>query len=191
MTRKFRTILSTTALVAALVGTPVASVAQVGHLTDEGTQLAQIETPDQAVAFANVQNLVARWNTIITQTSTGEEQLQVMLESGVFAEDFTIAFNLPDGTRIALEGLDTDDARGFYNQTVNGLQKARANVASNVEVTAFGRDEIRARFRYVVFMGDRYSLGGINEITVEVRDGRYQIAGSEIFVERFDTDHAR
>lgn len=179
-----------TAFVGAFAGMASTALAQTRHVTDGGAPLAQIETADQAIAFANVQNLAARWNTIITRASTGQEQLQLMRDSGVFATDFTITFVLPDGNRVALDGLDTDEARAFYNQIVNGLQKARANMASNVEVTAFEGDRIHARFRYVVFMGDRYSLGGVNEITVGRRDGRYQITSSEIFVERFDTAHA-
>ena len=179
-----------TAFVGAFAGMASVTLAQTRHVADGGAPLAQIESADQAIAFANVQNLAARWNTIITSASTGEEQLQLMRDSGVFATDFSITFVLPDGSRIALDGLDTDEARAFYNQIVNGLQKARANMASNVEVTAFEGDRIHARFRYVVFMGGRYSLGGVNEITVGRRDGRYQITSSEIFVERFDTEHA-
>ena len=191
MPLKFRHFFVLTAFISAGIFAPADGHAQAGHTTPEGAPLAQIDTVDQAIAYANVQNLAGRWNTIITRAISGDDQLRIMRESGVFADDFTIIFNLPDGARLAYQGLNTQEIRDFYNPILNGLKKPRANMVSNVEILAFEEEQIRARFRYVAFFGERYSLGGVNEITVQQREGRYQITRSEIFVERFDTDHAR
>lgn len=149
------------------------------HVTEAGTPWAQIETVEQAVTFANVQNLVARWNNIIIYAETGDEQLQMMQDSGVFAEDFTINFYLPDGTALSFEGLDNDDIRPFYNQIVNDAGQ-RLNLAANVEVMEFTADGARARFKYLVFANGVPSFGGENELTVTEREGRLVVTSANI-----------
>ncbi len=155
--------------------------AQATHVDAGGDPFPVIETAEQAVTFANVQTLVARWNNVIVQAGTGAEQLDLMRESGVFADDFRITFNVGAGEPIVLEGLDTDAARAFYGQVVDGVG-ARLNLATNVEPLAFTEDGARARFKYLVFVDGAPSFGGTNEIEVGLRDGRPVIVASEIFL---------
>lgn len=155
--------------------------AQSTHVDDDGIPFPTIKTVEEAVTFANMQTLVARWNNVIVQAETGVEQLDLMRESGVFADDFRITFNVGTGEPIVLEGLDTDAARAFYGQVVDGVG-ARLNLATNVEPLSFTEDGGRARFKYLVFVGGVPSFGGTNEIEVGVRDGRLVILASEIFL---------
>ncbi len=156
----------------------------------DGTLLAQIETPEQAVTFANVQNLAARWNMIIGASETGQDILNVMRDSGVFAEGTPFTFNLPDGNVIAFTGLDDPVAEQFYGQFMEGLKKARHNVTTNVEIVQFTEAGADARFRWLVFMDERYSLGGIVQASVEDVDGRYRFTELTLNIQRFDTGHA-
>lgn len=156
----------------------------------DGGLLAQIETPEQAVIYANIQNLAARWNTIITNAETGQDLLDAMDESAVFVEGAAFAFNLPDGNVIAFQGLDDDVAKQFYGQFLEGMTKARHNVTSNIEIVRFTENGADARFRWLVFMGDRYSLGGIVQVSVEDVDGRYRFTDLTLNIQRFDTQHA-
>ena len=156
----------------------------------DGTPLAQIETPEQAVTFANVQNLAGRWNTIITGAETGTEMLNAMRDSAVFADGTPFTFNLPDGNVIAFEGLDDPIAEQFYGQFLEGMTKHRHNVTSNVEIVRFTENGAEARFRWLVFMGERYSLGGIVQASVEDVDGRYRFTELTLNIQHFDTGHA-
>ncbi len=156
----------------------------------DGTLLAQIETPEQAVVYANIQNLAGRWNTIITGADTGQDMLNAMEDSGVFAEGVPFTFNLPDGTVIAFDGLEDPVAQQFYGQFLDGMTKARHNVTSNIEIVQFTEAGADARFRWLVFMGERYSLGGIVQVSVEEIDGRYRFTNLTLNIQRFDTQHA-
>lgn len=156
----------------------------------DGTLLAQIETPEQAVIFANVQNLAARWNTIINGSETGQQILDAMSDSGVFVEGAPFTFNLPDGNVIGFVGLDDDVAKQFYGQFLEGMTKARHNVTSNIEIVQFTEAGADARFRWLVFMGERYSLGGIVQVSMEDVDGRYRFTDLTLNIQRFDTQHA-
>lgn len=155
-----------------------------------GGLLAQIETPAQAVIFANVQNLAARWNTIITGAETGQDILDAMAQSGVFAEGTPFTFNLPDGNVIGFVGLEDEVAKQFYGQFLDGMTKARHNVTSNIEVVQFTETGADARFRWLVFMGERYSLGGIVQVRMEDTGGRYRFTDLTLNIQRFDTQHA-
>ncbi len=160
-----------------------------GHVSEGGTPWAQIETPEQAVVFANAQNLVARWNNIIIFTETGEEQLELMRESGVFADDVSLQFNLPDGSILGYSDL-SEGPREFYNSFVNGLKKNRFNTATSVEVLEFLHNGLRFRFRHAIFMDDKFSLGGHNEVVMRFVDGRFVVTAATIHVRHFDIDHA-
>lgn len=93
---------------------------------------AAITTPDQALLYMNAQNLVDAWNNIIIQAKTGDEQLKLMRESGVFADDVKLTFNFEE-QKLVLNGLDAPETHEFYNGFVNSLKKNRYNIASNVE----------------------------------------------------------
>jgi very-short-patch-repair endonuclease len=73
----------------------------------------------------------------VIRAKQGEEQLQMMRESGVFADDFKLTFDL--GDKKYEFGLSDPEAVQFYDGFVNGLKKYRYNVASNVE---FGKDSL-------------------------------------------------
>ncbi len=165
------------------------AAAPLGHVSEAGTPWAQIETPDQAVVYANAQNLVARWNNVIIFADTGDEQLQIMRESGVFADDVELKFILPDGTVLAYDNLAAGP-RDFYNSFVNDLKKGRFNTAANVEALEFLGDGLRFRFRHSIFMGETFSLGGHNEIVMRRVDGRFVVTEATIHVLHFDIQHA-
>ena len=116
--------------------------------------------------------------------------LNAMRDSAVFADGTPFTFNLPDGNVIAFVGLEDPVAQGFYGQFLEGLTKARHNVTSNVEIVQFTENGAEARFRWLVFMGDRYSLGGIVQADVEDIDGRYRFTELTLNIQRFDTAHA-
>ena len=156
----------------------------------DGELLAQIETPEQAVIYANVRNLAARWNTIIGSAETGQDILDAMAASGIFAEGASFAFNLPDGNVIGFEGLEDEVAQQFYGQFMEGLTKARHNVTTNTEIVRFTEAGADARFRWLVFMGERYSLGGIVQVSMESIEGRYRFTDLTLNIQRFDTQHA-
>lgn len=171
------TLLATTA---ALFLAPMAH-AQSAHVDADGAPFAVVATADQAVTYANLQNLVARWNNVVVQAETGAEQLGLMLESGVFADDFRITFNTGAGEPIVLEGLDNDAARAFYGQVVDGVG-SRLNLATNVELLGFTEDGATARFKYLAYVDGAASWGGTNEVEMGMRDGRPVMLTSEIFL---------
>lgn len=74
-----------------------AAEAGLGHVQPDGQLWAAITTAEQAVLYANAQNLVGRWNNIITAAGSGEEQLAWMRASGVFADDIALTFVMHDG----------------------------------------------------------------------------------------------
>lgn len=171
----------TVSAIAALALATPAQAEPIGHVNDDGAVFAEIETADQAIIYANLQNLAARWNNIVILADTGSEQLDLMRESGVFADDFTITFNLPTGGQQSLTGLDTDEARAFYDQVVNGVGQ-RLNVSSNIEVLEFTADGARARFKYLSIVDGENAWGGENVVTIGQRNGRTVVTSSEIFL---------
>ncbi|MEX0280136.1 MAG: hypothetical protein AB3N13_02970 [Arenibacterium sp.] len=193
MTIRKRSLSIAAVLFLGLSVTPVAAeptITPAAAQLSDGKLLAQIETPEQAVVFANIQNLAARWNTIITGAETGQDMLNAMSDSEVFARGTPFTFNLPDGNVIAFEGLDDPVAQQFYGQFLEGMTKTRHNVTSNVEIVQFTENGADARFRWLVFMGERYSLGGIVQASVEEIDGRYRFTALTLNIQRFDTGHA-
>jgi len=96
----------------------------------------------------NAQNLVDTWNNIIIQAKTGDEQLKLMRESGIFADDVKLTFEFDD-RQIVMNG-HSPEAHQFYNGFVNGL-KQRYNIASNVEAVEFGKDSLRFNFKHWIF----------------------------------------
>ena len=170
---------TTLAAIAAIAFSVPAIAEMTGHVDDTGVPFAQIETLEQSITYANLQNLVARWNNTVILAKTGEEQLKLMQESKMFADDFTIAFNLPNGSRQTLTGLNTEEATAFYNQVVNGLGQ-RVNLSSNIEVLKFSENGAIARFKYLVLVDGQNTFGGENIITIEKRNGKVVVTNSEI-----------
>lgn len=150
---------------------------------------AAITTPDQVLLYMNAQNLVDAWNNIIIQAKTGDEQLKLMRESGVFADDVKLTFNFEE-QKLVLNGLDAPETHEFYNGFVNSLKKNRYNIASNVEAVEFGKDSLRFNFKHWIYFNDRLSLVGENQAVIERNGSNYQIESADVRVIYFDVAHA-
>jgi len=158
-----------------------------GHRDASGRPWPDLDTAAHMRLYLNAQNLVARWNNIIVAASSGDEQLQWMRESGIFADDVRLVFAAPGGETLSFTGLQ--EPRDFYAGFVDPLKKQRLNVAANVEVLAFYDHGLRFRFRHFILMGGRVSLCGYNEVVMRERD-RFVIEEATINVVLWDTDHA-
>lgn len=148
-----------------------------------------IENTDQGLLYMNAQNLVNHWNNLVIRAKTGEEQLKMMRESGVFADEVKLTFDLGD-QKYELNGLSSPEAIEFYNNFVNGLKKYRYNVASNVEAVDFGKDSLRFNFKHWIFFNDRLSVVGDNQAMMKRENGRYFIDSAYLRLAYFDTKHA-
>jgi hypothetical protein len=148
-----------------------------------------ITTPEQAILFLNAQNLVDAWNNIIIQAKTGDEQLKLMRNSGVFADDVKLTFEF-DQQKLALNGLDAPETHEFYNGFVNRLRKNRYNVASNVEAVEFGKNSLRFNFKHWIYFNDRLSVVGEDQAVMKRIGDRYQIESADIRIIYFDVAHA-
>jgi hypothetical protein len=156
------------------------------HATE---RYSAIQTPEQAILYLNAQNLVDTWNNIIIQAKTGDEQLKIMRESGVFADDVKLTFEFAN-QKLDLNGLSSKETRDFYNGFVNSLKKNRYNIASNVEAVEFGKDSLRFNFKHWIFFDDRLSLVGENQAVMKRENGKYSITSADIRVIYLDVDHA-
>ena len=144
-----------------------------------------ITTPEQGLMYLNAQNLVNTWNNIIIQAKTGDEQLKLMGQSGVFADDVKLTFDFGE-PKIAIAGLDSPEAKEFYNGFVNTLKKNRYNIASNVEAIEFGKDSFRFNFKHWIFFDDKVSVVGEDQAVIERIGDRYQITSAIIRPIYFD-----
>lgn len=144
-----------------------------------------ITTPEKALLFVNAQNLVNTWNNIITKAKTGDEQRQIMMESGVFADGVDLTFEFENQT-LHLNGLDSPEAKTFYNSFVNTLKKNRYNVAHNVEALEFGEDSLRFNFKHDIFFDNQLSVVGEDQVVMEKVGDRYQIVSADINITYFD-----
>jgi hypothetical protein len=144
-----------------------------------------IATQKQALIYLNAQNLVNTWNNIIIQAKTGDEQLKLMRQSGVFADDveLTFDFNQP---KIVINGLNSPEAKEFYNGFVNKLKKNRYNIATNVEAVEFGKDSLRFNFKHWIFFNDKVSLVGEDQAVIKQIGDRYQITSAIVRPIYFD-----
>lgn len=150
---------------------------------------APIQNSDQVLLYLNAQNLVDTWNNIIIQAKTGDEQLKLMRESGVFVDDVKLTFEFAD-QKIEINGLDSPEAHEFYNAFVNGLKKQRYNIASNVEAVEFGKDSLRFNFKHWIFFGERPSVIGENQVLMSRKNNLYQIQSADVRIIDFDVAHA-
>lgn len=152
-------------------------------------RFSAIKNADEALMYLNAQNLVDTWNNIIIQAKTGDEQLKLMKESGVFADDVKLTFDYGD-QKFEFNGLDTPEAHEFYNAFVNTLKKSRYNIASNVEAVEFKPDSLRFNFKHWIFFNDRLSVVGENQAVMKREGERYQIKSAYLRVVYFDVAHA-
>ncbi len=144
-----------------------------------------ISTSEQALMYLNAQNLVNTWNNIIIQAKTGDEQLQLMRQSGVFANDVKLTFDFNE-PKIVINGLDSPEAKEFYNGFVNKLKKNRYNIATNVEAVEFGKDSLRFNFKHWIFFNDKVSVVGEDQAVLKRIGDRYQITSAIVRPIYFD-----
>lgn len=144
-----------------------------------------ITTPEQALMYLNAQNLVNTWNNIIIQAKTGDEQLKLMRQSGVFADDVELTFDFSE-PKIVINGLDSPEAKEFYNGFVNKLKKNRYNIATNVEAVEFGKDSLRFNFKHWIFFNDKVSVVGEDQAVLKRIGDRYQLTSAIVRPIYFD-----
>ena len=147
--------------------------------------LSAIATPEQAVIYSNAQNLVNAWNNIIIQAKTGDEQLELMSKSGVFADDVELTFDFGE-PKIVINGLNSPEAQEFYNGFVNKLKKNRYNIATNVEAVEFGKDSLRFNYKHWIFFDDKASVVGEDQAVIKQIGDRYQITSAVVRPIYFD-----
>lgn len=148
-----------------------------------------IENAEQALLYLNAQNLVDRWNNIIIKAKTGDEQLKMMRESGVFADNVKLTFDFGE-KKYEFNNLYGPETRDFYNSFVNSFKKKRYNLASNVEVVDFSEDSLRFNFKHWIFFNDTLSVVGDNQAVMKRENDRYFITAADIHVIYSDTAHA-
>ncbi len=154
----------------------------------ENKKVKAISTTEQMMWYLNAQNLVNTWNNFIIFAKTGEEQLVNMKDSGVFADDIDLIFDLGEHV-LKFKGL-LPDALEFYTQFVDGLKKQRYNIASNLEIVEFGKDYLRFNFRHGIFMGETLSFAGNNQCVMRKDGQRYYLSSAHIKALVFNTQHA-
>ncbi len=157
------------------------------NASDEVPTVAAMTTPEHVLLYANAQNLVSRWNNLIIQAKTGEEQLALMRQSGIFAKDIAFTF---DFGKDKLEYHSLTEPVDFFNSFVNPLKKPRYNIASNVEALEFGQHSLRFRFKHWIFFGDTMSVVGDNECVMRISDGRAYLTSAYIRVIHYQVEHA-
>lgn len=69
------------------IPTQAAELSALSPALHAAEKFSPIQNTEQAILYLNAQNLVDTWNNIIIQAKTGDEQLKLMRESGVFADD--------------------------------------------------------------------------------------------------------
>ncbi len=72
-----------------------------------------IQTAEQALLYVNAQNVVNTWNNIVISAKTGDEQMKLMKESGVFADDVKLRFHFGDGQNFEFTGFDSPEIHQF------------------------------------------------------------------------------
>lgn len=148
-----------------------------------------IQNTDQLLLYSNAQNLVDHWNNLVIRAKTGEEQLQLMRESGIFTDDVKITFDLGE-QKYEFTGLDSPDADRFWGGFVNGLKKYRYNLASNVEAVKFGKDSLDFNFKHWIYFGGDLAVVGDNQAHITRQNGRSSIDSAYIRLVRLETKGA-
>ncbi|MGL5805840.1 MAG: hypothetical protein ACRC11_10420 [Xenococcaceae cyanobacterium] len=168
---------------------PVRAVELPPALNTTNNPHTSIQNTDELLLYANAQNLVDHWNNLVIRAKTGDEQLQMMRESGVFADDVKLTFDLGD-KKYKLNGLSDPQAIQFYNSLVNNLKKYRYNVASNVEAVEFGKDSLLFNFKHLIYFNDRLGVFSDNQVHMTTDKGRSFIDSAYLRLIRFDTTGA-
>jgi hypothetical protein len=148
-----------------------------------------IQNTDQLLLYANAQNLVDHWNNLVIRAKTGKEQLQMMRESGIFADDVKITFDFGD-QKYEFTGLASPEADQFWGGFVDGLKKYRYNLASNVEAVQFSKDSLLFNFKHWIFFDGNPAVIGDNQVHLKRENGRSFIDSAYLRVIRFDTTGA-
>ena len=165
---------------------PVQAVELPPALNTTNNPHMSIQTPDQMLLYVNAQNLVDHWNNLVIRAKTGREQLQMMRESGVFADDVKVTFDFGD-KKYEFNGLSSPEADQFWGSFADGLKKYRYNLASNVEAVEFGKDSLLFNFKHWIFFNDKPALIGDNQLHMKSEKGRSFIDSAYVRVIRFDT----
>lgn len=168
-----------------LIIQPVQAVALPAALNTANNPHVSIANTDQLLLYMNAQNLVDHWNNLVIRAKQGDEQLQMMRESGVFADDFKLTFDL--GDKKYEFGLSDPEAVQFYNSFVNGLKKYRYNVASNVEAVEFGKDSLTFNFKHWIYFNDKLAVVGDNQAHMTRKNGKSSLDSAYLRLIRFDT----
>jgi hypothetical protein len=168
-----------------LIIQPVQAVELPAALNTTNNSHVSIANTDQLLLYMNAQNLVDHWNNLVIRAKQGDEQLQMMRESGVFADDFKLTFDL--GDKKYEFGLSDPEAVQFYNSFVNGLKKYRYNVASNVEAVEFGKDSLTFNFKHWIYFNDRLAVVGDNQAHMTQQNGKSSLDSAYLRLIHFDT----
>ena len=147
--------------------------------------LSAIATPEQGLMYLNAQNLVDTWNNIIIKAKTGDEQRQLMRQSGVFADDVQLTFDFGE-PKIVINGLDSPEAKEFYNGFVNQLKKNRYNIVSNVEAVEFKQDSLRFNYKHFIYFDNQLSVVGEDQAVMKLINDNYQISSAVVRIIYFD-----
>lgn len=164
---------------------PVQAVELPAALNTANNPHLSIANTDQLLLYMNAQNLVDHWNNLVIRAKQGDEQLQMMRESGVFADNFKLTFDL--GDKKYEFGLSDPEAVKFYNNFVNGLKKYRYNVASNVEAVEFGKDSLTFNFKHWIYFNDKLAVVGDNQARMIRKNGKSSLDSAYVRLIRFDT----
>lgn len=185
MRQKFVFVLLVVFCAFALIIQPVQAVELPAALNTVNNPHISIANTDQLLLYMNAQNLVDHWNNLVIRAKQGDEQLKMMRESGVFADDFKITFDL--GDKKYEFGLSDPEAVQFYNSFVNGLKKYRYNVASNVEAVEFGKDSLVFNFKHWIYFNDKLAVVGDNQAHMTRKNGKSSLDSAYVRLIRFDT----
>jgi hypothetical protein len=164
---------------------PVQAAALPPVLNTTNNPNVSIQNTDQLLLYANAQNLVDHWNNLVIRAKTGKEQLQMMRESGIFADDVKITFDLGD-QKYEFAGLSSPEADQFWGGFVDGLKKYRYNLASNVEVVEFEKDSLLFNFKHWIFFDGNPAVIGDNQVHLKRENGRSFIDSAYLRIIRFD-----
>ncbi len=161
---------------------------QLAQPTDVRTPYCSITNQEQMLWYLNAVQLVAKWNNIIIHAKTGEEQLEIMRNSGVFAKEVKLTFDF-GGAPMTTTGLQ-DEPKEFFSSFIDPLKKSRFNIAANVDVVEFGKEYLRFNFKHTIFMNEALSIVGENQCIMKRENDKYFIASAYIKVILNNTEHA-
>ncbi|NRA68692.1 MAG: hypothetical protein HRU19_29670 [Pseudobacteriovorax sp.] len=149
---------------------------------------SQIETKEQAILYANAQNLVSRWNNALIGVKTGKETKARLQSAQIFSPKVELNFDL-GAEKLSFKGLDSTES--FYDGFFRQIEPLHFNWVTNVETISFARNSINIRFRHGMLINGKLSLAGDNQATIEKVAGRYVITKVKVKIIHFDIAHAK